>query len=411
MKSSSLPRPDEQSLLYSLFGAATAQGHPVAFWRMPGQTARHALISLSPVRQVQADVEALEPGFLLSPFDPAQEEKYFLPADLHYCTDRGDEPTESFATQQFGTPQYMARKAFGEALDRRAVGERACAPRRPAAADRQAFEQMVAKAVEALQAGAADGTFQKVVLSRAQAVPLPEDFDPVHSFERLCRLYPSAFVSLWSVPELGTWMTASPETLIRMDNNTGMFYTVALAGTQPRQDLEDLSEALWRQKEIEEQAMVSRYIINCFKRIRLREFEEDGPKTIAAGHLLHLLTEFAVDTQATGFPQLGTVMLRLLHPTSAVCGMPREEALRFLARNEGYERSFYSGYLGPVHIEGVTQLFVQLRCLQLFEREAFLYAGAGITRHSSPAKEWQETALKMAVIARGLSDQPLREEA
>ena len=47
--------------------------------------------------------------------------------------------------------------------------------------------------------------------------------------------------------------------------------------------------------------MVSRYIINCFKKIRLREFEEIGPKTVAAGNLLHLRTDFQVDMAATNF--------------------------------------------------------------------------------------------------------------
>ena len=76
------------------------------------------------------------------------------------------------------------------------------------------------------------------------------------------------------------------------------------------------------QKDIEEQALVERYVISCFKKIRLREYDEHGPKTMIAGNVLHLKTEFEVDMVATNFPQLGSVMLNLLHPTSAVCGMP-----------------------------------------------------------------------------------------
>jgi isochorismate synthase len=95
------------------------------------------------------------------------------------------------------------------------------------------------------------------------------------------------------------------------------------------------------------------------------------------------------------FPQLGTDMLALLHPTSAVCGLPKEPATVFIRQQEGYDRSYYSGFLGPVQVDGESHIFVNLRCMQLFEDTALLYAGAGITADSEPDKEWQETKLKM----------------
>jgi isochorismate synthase len=93
-------------------------------------------------------------------------------------------------------------------------------------------------------------------------------------------------------------------------------------------------------------------------------------------------------------------MLRLLHPTSAVGGMPRVAALDFLAHHEGYDRAYYSGFLGPVNVAapGVARLFVNLRCLQLRAGEAILYAGTGLTVDSDPAREWQETEYKMRTI-------------
>ena len=152
------------------------------------------------------------------------------------------------------------------------------------------------------------------------------------------------------------------------------------------------------QKEIEEQALVSRYIINCFKKIRLREFGEHGPKTWKAGNLLHLRTEFEVDMNATNFPQLGTVMLKLLHPTSAICGMPRQESIDFIQQNEGMDRGLYSGYLGPINYKNESNLFVNLRCMQWSYREAELYAGAGVTIDSIPEAEWEETEMKMNTL-------------
>ncbi len=162
------------------------------------------------------------------------------------------------------------------------------------------------------------------------------------------------------------------------------------------------ADALWSQKEIEEQALVSRYIIGCFKKIRLREYLEEGPKTAQAGNLMHLCTQYTVDTKAVNFPQLGTVMLRLLHPTSAVCGMPRPEALDFIQTHEQHDRGFYAGFVGPVNIDMASQLFVHIRCLSLEGQTATLYAGAGLTEDSDPKKEWLETEMKCQTLLRGM---------
>lgn len=119
-----------------------------------------------------------------------------------------------------------------------------------------------------------------------------------------------------------------------------------------------------------------------------------------AGNLLHLRTDFRVNMKATGFPQLGSVMLELLHPTSAVCGMPRKEAHDFLQENEGFDRSFYAGFLGPVNIQDETSIYVNLRTASIRGNKAILYAGAGVTEESDPEKEWEETELKCQIIGK-----------
>ena len=85
----------------------------------------------------------------------------------------------------------------------------------------------------------------------------------------------------------------------------------------------------------------------------------------------------------------------MLHPTSAVCGMPKETAMKFVLANENFSRELYSGYLGPVNIGGETHLFVNLRCVKIVENEITFFAGAGITEDSDPEKEFLETETKM----------------
>ena len=197
---------------------------------------------------------------------------------------------------------------------------------------------MVENGIKAIE----DGEFDKVVSARTYDEPLAENFNVIEQFNRLEQAYPDAFVSLVSIPGRGTWMGATPELLI--ETSSEHFRTVSVAGTQPFPVDKDLSKAAWNQKEIEEQAMVSRYIIEQFKTIRLREFVETGPRSVRAGNMIHLKTEYMVDLNEVHFPELGTVMLHLLHPTSAVCGMPKYSALRFIAANEHLNREFYSGF-------------------------------------------------------------------
>ena len=210
-------------------------------------------------------------------------------------------------------------------------------------------------------------------------------------------MYVNALISFVSIPETGSWLGASPELLVSVEGKK-TFRTTALAGTQLYTEGTNLKTVAWTQKDIEEQALVERYIISCFKKIRLREYEEHGPRTVIAGNVMHLKSDFTVDMQATNFPQLGSVMLQLLHPTSAVCGVPLDTALEFLHKHEGYNRQFYAGYLGPVNFNNDINIFVNLRCLQLVQDKAILYAGAGITQDSIPEKEWEETELKLNTL-------------
>ena len=380
----------------SFFQAALAHDLPIAIWRLPQEDIKNVVIDLSgQARQMKIDLEESRPGFALSRFlNPDLKETYFLNADIYFST--------ALDNIQYLTPpqqldeqilQYQRRflDTFEQALEN---GLSNTTPPNTSANDLHLateadYTRLVQEGVNAIKSGA----FKKVVLSRAKTVDLPDDFDHVQTFMKLCETYANALTYLVYIPQVGTWMGATPETLISTDDQQH-FRTIALAGTQQYNPDLPLSHTAWMQKEIEEQAMVSRYIINCFKKIRLREFEEEGPKTVIAGNLVHLCTRFRVDMQDVNFPELGTVMLDLLHPTSAVCGMPKEASMDFILQNERYNRDFYSGFIGPVNIEQASHIFVNLRCMQVINNQAILYAGAGITEDSMPEKEWRETEIK-----------------
>lgn len=359
---------------------------PFAMWRLPHSSESTALISLQQPKQTTTPLSELPAGFLFNRFEDSHPiAPFFFPADI------------LIEGQNLNVHPSVSGQAIDQLLED--LAQPAANPIggvSKSSVENQAatFTDIVTEAVNAIR----EGRFEKVVLARHQDMLLPEGFSPLRFFEEICANYPAAFCSMVHLPGKGLWFCATPELLL--SDNGHHFRTVALAGTKPMKEDEQLSDIAWTQKEIEEQALVSRYIINCFKKLRLREFEEHGPKTVQAGHLAHLKTEFTVDLKVTQFERLAEQMLELLHPTSAVCGMPLEEARAFIKNREGMDRSFYSGFLGPVSIHGRTSLFVNLRTLRVHDGTIRFYAGAGITGDSQPEKELLETDMKMGILKR-----------
>ncbi|MFM8348750.1 MAG: chorismate-binding protein [Bacteroidota bacterium] len=352
-----------------------------AIWKKPGSNRIMMTLANTTTSRDELSPEHEGAGFALAPFDPAAK-KLFLPADhlFEFSNEESIEMTSGDLLDQIGSLENNTT----------------CFHPGPSDGENESATPY-AKLVEACISYIKSGEVSKLVPSRCKRIELKADADPIILLERLCANYPDAFVSMVSTPESGTWIGASPEPLIEVDS-ANMLRTVALAGTKPYHEGMSLSAAAWTQKEIEEQALVERYIIGCFKKIRVREYDEFGPRTVRAGNLIHLRSDFFVDQQEVRYPDLATVMLRLMHPTSAVCGTPGDKALEFLQKYEGYNRRYYAGFLGPVNIGNETNLFVNLRCMKWLGNEAVLFAGAGVTAGSNPDQEWQETRIKMDTL-------------
>jgi isochorismate synthase len=374
------------------------EGNQVAIWRHPKSDFLQVLIDKSgKTKRVDPVLEELPSGFIVHPFEDQEDQKaFFLEADSYFKIDL----TLPIAEQTNQIESIKEIKSFREnakTLRKTFVKpEEKLSSRYYKACSRKDFINLVQKGIEAVK----KGQLNKIVPARLKKITLSEEFDLVQSIKSLVYTYPNAFINFFHIPGVGTWLGASPEILIQISGDE--FYTMSLAGTQKAKGDNPLKNAAWTQKEIEEQALVSRYIVDCFKKIRLREYDEQGPKTVLAGNLLHLRSDFRVDMKATNFPQLGSVMLKLLHPTSAVCGMPRNKAFEFLREFEKLNRSLFAGFIGPVNVEGGTSIFVNLRTALLTEKEAFLFAGAGVTEDSNPEKEWEETEMKCEIIGKHL---------
>jgi len=242
---------------------------------------------------------------------------------------------------------------------------------------KESFESVVTKGVSAIH----QGEFDKVVLSRK--IVLEQKIVIVETFQNLIVSYDNAFRYLFYHPEIGLWMGATPEQLVKI--NANHFETVALAGTQLYSE-----NVLWETKEIEEQQFVTDYIVSKVTN-KVNQLTVSEPKTVKAADLAHLKSIIAANlTSEFNVNDL----INALHPTPAVCGLPKERTIDFILKNEDYNRKYYAGFLGEYKKDNETDLFVNLRCLEVDKNTLNIYVGCGITKDSNPEKEFIETENK-----------------
>ena len=362
---------------FDLLSNHLAQELPFVAYREPaGNGIVKAL--LQPDMTVYNTSDYSESGFLFAPFDDSRD-----PILL---------PSNSCKEITFRLNDIEAKGS---------IGEKGKIINKPSE-DRERHLQLVKKGIESIKTG----KLKKVVLSRREEVPL-DNPDPIEIFKRLLIKYSTAFVYVWFHSGIGLWLGATPEILLQVERNR--FKTMALAGTQK---FAGSLEVNWGEKEQEEQQFVTDAILANIKNIG-RSIKTTGPYTTKAGNLLHLRTDITgvLNSNSADLHQL----ISAIHPTPAICGLPKVSAKQFILENENYDREFYTGFLGELNMKKniqrsgnrrntenlaygstltQTSLFVNLRCMKLEEDRALLFIGGGITKDSDPAAEWEETQNK-----------------
>lgn len=254
-----------------------------------------------------------------------------------------------------------------------------------------AYNTLIKKAIREIESG----KFRKVVLSRLLEVD--STISPITLFKRIISTYKNAFCYLWHHPEVGMWIGATPEILLQTENEA--LTTMSLAGTMK---YERASRPIWGKKELDEQELVTDYILTALEG-KVKNLQKSELETIRAGELLHLRTKITGSLKSDNLREI----VGALHPTPAVCGFPKKETLDFISDNEGYDREFYAGYLGELNLGSTksTTLYVNLRCMQKVGDVLKVYVGGGVTKDSDPEKEWQETVNKSRTMLRVLHDE------
>lgn len=361
----------------ALIGIYIKHKLPFALYRLPESNAIQLVAQLSNTQTTVDDNFdfTAEYGFVLSPFIKEKNTTQFIKAEKQYTFQHLEEVVENSNTE---TIENVFTPTVSEYI----------------ATEKENYVEAVAKSVEAIK----NGDFEKVVLSGITIKEVSKDFDLANYFEKLCSQYPNVLVYLLFTTETGFWMGATPELLLQFSNK--QLQTVSLAGTKLLR--KNTAEMPWQQKEIDEQHLVTQHIQECFQQHFNEPLEISETKTISTGHLLHLRTDFKLQSQNGSLQKHYFSFLKALHPTPAVGGSPKEKAIAHIKKTEPHERSYYTGYLGFINPEGVSNIFVNLRCLKYESGKLILFTGAGITKDSNPEKEWEEIQLKAETLLKVL---------
>jgi len=346
-----------------------AKNRPFAAWSMPGQAIPELLIGEKDDLLTLPDFRKLngQEGFVFAPYRITEKSPLILLRPGTWLKD------------------YQEMSSFDiESLP----------PFEPASGEEHAVftidREEFLKDVERTRSEIKRTTLSKVIISRLLTSKRKSE-TVGELYMQLRTMTPNAFVYLVNLPQAGLWMGATPEVLLQSHGK--MMETVSLAGTQSRRTDSNYS---WYTKDIEEQAFVSRYMLDVFYRFGIHPYTTQGPETMESGRVAHLKTSFRFSAQKVD-AQLGNFIAEL-HPTPAVCGLPKDKADRFIAGIEKHDRRYYTGYLGPWRMNNCVRLFVNLRCMEITGQNYVLYAGGGITSKSIPEEEWIETNNKARTL-------------
>ncbi|WP_047546717.1 chorismate-binding protein [Psychroserpens sp. Hel_I_66] len=354
---------------------------PFVVYRKPHETLVKSILQKD--NTVYHVKDFTESGFVFSPFD-SKKETIIFPSE----SSKISSTAFSFPLENDHNPSALKKDLLVDISEE----------------NHQRHLKLVQKGIDAI----GENTFEKVVLSRVETLPVLEN-NPIDFFLSLLQNYATALVYLWYHPKIGLWLGATPETLLKVEGQR--FKTMSLAGTRQFDGDENIN---WDSKNSNEQYLVTNYILQELSPF-VEQCEASPVKTIRAGELLHLQSKISGVLKSDSIKDV----IFALHPTPAVCGLPKKITKNFILENEGYNREFYTGFLGELNlktsksrnknkrnvennayssVKTTSELFVNLRCMQISKNDILIYVGGGVVKDSKPQKEWEETVAKSFTI-------------
>ncbi len=260
------------------------------------------------------------------------------------------------------------------------------------------FEEIVNTVLPVLQ----DSTLHKVVLADALDVLSARTFDIPASLKALGKVYSDCYVFSLSNGKGPVFLGASPERLLSIttSSNGRRLTTDALAGSAPRGDNAKADQHIAQQllnnpKERYEHQVVVEFIEEQLTQLGLTPQFAHSPQLLRLANIQHLHTPIQASLPSDLKP---LSLVKILHPTPAVAGLPRPIASKLLKTTESFDRGLYASPIGWIDASGNSEFIVGIRSALIDGRRARLFAGAGIVAQSKPYSELAEVKLKLQAL-------------
>ena len=254
--------------------------------------------------------------------------------------------------------------------------------------DKAAWDSLM----KAIAEGISSGEMTKVVSSREVEFTSETPYNVASILANLVDNNPNCFIFGYE-KDGRTFVGASPEILVRHRGSEILSY--ALAGTAPKDGPNAWTEEqlLTNTKNIIEHNIVRDRIVNTMKQIT-PDVTVGGTGIMELSHLYHLRTIITAKDSTKSLVEWA----KLLHPTPALGGEPREKALALLQEHESHERGMYAAPFGFMKDMGDGIVVVAIRSALIMDNVLYAYAGCGVVADSNADEEYAETNNKMRTI-------------
>jgi isochorismate synthase len=390
--------PDGTGFFFERAGLGVASSGEAA--RIHAEAGPERLLRLSrdvavALREIERHPESPPPVAVASiPFEDGSPAEAVVPGRVATRLDPGETWQIEVTAEGSAAPAEARRRWAGRTLPHEAFEGVQVRPD-PEPED---YATAVSRAVDRIRSG----TIRKVVLARSMLVDARRTLDPKQLLWRLRAVDPECYA--FAAPQLGSarpavLVGATPELLVR--RRGGTVEATPLAGSSQRfgdpvRDRASADRLFASSKDREEHVVVVEEVARVLKAFCDDLTYPHEPEVVGTANVWHLATSFRGRLHRDEPTALDLVAA--LHPTPAVCGMPREAAREALEALEPLARGGYAGPVGWVDANGDGEWAIALRCAEVSGSTARLFAGAGIVADSVPEAEIDETERKFRAL-------------
>lgn len=246
-----------------------------------------------------------------------------------------------------------------------------------------------------------DKKAEKVVIARSLLMDFEDEVTSPQVLSHVINEQPESYLFGLERSDL-LFFGASPERLVKVVN--GDAYSSCVAGSVKRGKTAEADQMLGEEllndpKNLGEHQHVVNMIVDTFAKNCVQYKVPKKPRLLKIRDIQHLFTP----VEGTLLPKATILQLvKDLHPTPALGGVPRKEALTIIRNAESMNRGLYAAPLGWVDAEGNGEFAVAIRSASLKDNKAILYAGGGIVAESEAQSEYEETLVKFRPMLRAL---------